>query len=123
MAKTGKTPPVLAFSLAALIAFYRGNEMAGGELTGSRKGAAYPIQDEEDILKGFAALYCGAGGETGGEAGGAESARRISRAVLGAAGWWGEDLRTWAGLEEAVASSLAAIWGSGIKSVIEGLAG
>jgi tagaturonate reductase len=117
MAKTGKTPPVLAFSLAALIAFYRGTEMACGELRGDRNGGAYRIQDEEDVLNRFAALYR----ETGGSE--VERARRISRAVLGALDWWGEDLRACAGLEEAVGSNLAAIWGSGIKSVIEGLAG
>jgi mannitol-1-phosphate/altronate dehydrogenase len=84
-------------------------------LTGSRKGAAYPIQDDEDILKRFAALYREAGDS------GTEGARRISRAVLGAADWWGEDLRASAGLEEAVSAYLAAIWSSGIKTVIEGL--
>jgi tagaturonate reductase len=114
-AKTGKTPPILAFSLAALIAFYQGTNQAGRELTGSRKGAAYPIQDDEGILKRFAALYRGAAGSE------AERARGISRAVLGALDWWGEDLRAYGGLEEAVSAYLAAIWSSGIKSVIQGL--
>ncbi|MDR0732294.1 MAG: tagaturonate reductase [Treponema sp.] len=113
IAKRGEPPPVLAFSLAALIAFYQGTNQAGREMTGSRNGAAYPIQDDEDILKRFAALYR--------EAGGPERARRISRAVLGAADWWGEDLRAYAGLEEAVGSCLAGIWGSGIKNLIGGL--
>jgi tagaturonate reductase len=116
MTKKGKTPPVLAFSLAALIAFYRGTDQRGREMTGRRKGAAYPIQDDEDILKRFAALYRGAGEDE------TEKARRISRAVLGAADWWGEDLRAYAGLEDAVGACLAGIWNSGIKGVIEGLA-
>jgi tagaturonate reductase len=115
IARTGKLPPVLTFSLAALIAFYEGSNPAGRELTGSRNGVAYSIQDDEEVIKRFAALY----GETGGTA--EEKARKIARAVLRAVDWWGEDLSSYAGLEDAVAANLAAIWKSGIKSVIAGL--
>ena len=114
IAKTGKPPPALSFSLAALIAFYQGTNPAGREMTGSRNGAAYPIQDDEDVLKRFAALYR----ET--ESGG-ERARKITRAVLGSADWWGEDLCAYPGLEDAVAGYLGAVWSCGIKRVIEGL--
>jgi tagaturonate reductase len=115
LAKTGRLPPVLVFSLAALIAFYKGGGLAGRELRGSRNGIPYPIQDDEDVLKRFAALYAGAEGD------GAAAAQRISRAVLGSAEWWGEDLLAYPGLLEAVSAYLAAIWRSGIKNVIEGL--
>jgi tagaturonate reductase len=110
--KTGKTPPILSFSLAALIAFYQGTNLVGRELTGSRNGVPYSIQDDEDVLKRFAALY-------GGQGEGAEKARRITRAVLGSVEWWGEDLSSYAGLEDAVSAALAEIWSSGIKRVIE----
>jgi tagaturonate reductase len=116
IAKTGKLPPVLTFSLAALIAFYQGGNLQGRELTGSRNGAAYPIQDDEAVLKGFASLYAEAADETE-----TAKAERIAHAALGAAEWWGEDLTCYAGLENAVAAFLAAIWRQGIKSVIAGL--
>ncbi|MDR2103448.1 MAG: tagaturonate reductase [Treponema sp.] len=115
IAKTGKLPPVLTFSLAALTAFYQGGNLKGRELTGSRNGAAYPIQDDGEILARFAALYCE-------EAGTAETrAEKISHAVLSCSAWWDEDLTLYAGLEEAVAAHLAGIWRGGIKKVIEGL--
>ncbi|MDR2069859.1 MAG: tagaturonate reductase [Treponema sp.] len=116
IAKTGKPPAALSFSLAALIAFYQGTNLAGREMTGSRNGAAYPIQDDEDVLKRFAALYREAEGDDG------ERARKIVRAVLSSADWWGEDLCAYPGLEDAVSGYLGAVWSSGIKSVIEGLA-
>jgi tagaturonate reductase len=115
IAKTGKPPAALSFSLAALIAFYQGAGLAGREMTGSRNGAAYTIQDDEEVLKRFAALYSGAEGN------GAEKARSIAGAVLGSVDWWGEDLRAYPGLEDAVSACLAGIWRLGIKSVIEGL--
>jgi tagaturonate reductase len=115
IAKTGEPPPALSFSLAALIAFYQGTNRGGRELTGSRNGRAYPIRDDEEVLKRFAALYGAAQGD------GAEKARRIARAVLSSADWWGEDLCAYPGLEDSVSACLAAVWGSGIESVIRGL--
>ncbi|MDR2743151.1 MAG: tagaturonate reductase [Treponema sp.] len=114
IAKIGKPPAALSFSLAALIAFYQGANPAGREMTGNRNGAAYTIQDDEEVLKRFAALYSGTEGD-------GERARKITRAVLGSLDWWGEDLRAYPGLEDAVSAGLAAIWSSGIKSAIEGL--
>jgi tagaturonate reductase len=114
IAKMGKPPPALSFSLAALIAFYRGTNPAGREMTGSRNGTAYPIQDDGDVLKRFAALYRDTEGD-------GERPGKITRAVLGFVDWWGEDLSAYAGLEDAVSACLAAIWSSGIKSVIRGL--
>jgi tagaturonate reductase len=114
IAKTGKPPMALSFSLAALIAFYQGASRAGREMTGNRNGAAYSIQDDEDVLKRFAALYSGTEGN-------GERARKITRAVLSFVDWWGENLCAYSGLEDAVSASLTAIWSSGIKRVIEEL--
>ncbi|MDR3139593.1 MAG: tagaturonate reductase [Treponema sp.] len=115
ISKTGKLPPVLTFSLAALIAFYNGGNLRGRELTGSREGVPYPIQDDEEIVKYFAALYRE-------EADSMEArAKKISHALLSCTGWWDEDLTRYAGLEDAVAAHLAAVWAGGIKKAIEGL--
>jgi tagaturonate reductase len=115
IAKTGRPPAALSFSLAALIAFYQGKNLAGREMTGARDGAAYSIQDDEDVLKRFAGLYS----ETPGN--GVEKARTITRAVLGSVDWWGEDLLAYTGLEDAVSGCLAAIWKTGVKEVIRRL--
>jgi hypothetical protein len=73
--------------------------LAHGELTGSRNGTAYPIKDDEDILRRFARLY-------------AEAGTAVNAQV-------GEDLSRYEGLEEMVTEHLAAIFKSGIKGVIE----
>jgi tagaturonate reductase len=117
--KTGKLPQTLVFSLAALIAFYKGGNLNGRVLTGGRNGEPYSIEDDEEVVKRFAALYA-----EGGEAAWASlalQAGKIAHGVLSSADWWGEDLTARAGLEDAVAANLEAIWKQGIKSVIEGL--
>jgi tagaturonate reductase len=116
LAKNGKLPPVLTFSLAALIAFYKGGNLTGREMTGSRNGEAYPIQDDEEVLKRFAALYAASG-----ECKDPDAVRKIVTAVLASADWWGEDLRAYSGLEDAVSGYLTAILTVGIRPVIERL--
>jgi tagaturonate reductase len=111
--KTDKLPEALTFSLAALIAFYRGSGPVNGELTGSRNGEAYPIKDDEAILKRFAAWYAEA--EDFSEP---EAARKLVRAVLSSTDFWGEDLSALAGLEEEVTAYFRAIQKSGVRSVI-----
>ncbi|MDR0378050.1 MAG: tagaturonate reductase [Spirochaetaceae bacterium] len=117
--KTGQLPPVLTFSLAALIAFYKGGNPVGREMTGKRNGAAYTIQDDEAVLHRFAALYAEAG--DAGESPDPGAVRKIAAAVLAAADWWGEDLRVYPGLEDAVSGYLAAILTDGVRPVIERL--
>jgi tagaturonate reductase len=114
LAKNGGLPPVLTFSLAALIAFYKGGNLTGREMTGSRNGEAYSIQDDEDVLKRFAALYAEAG-----ESADQDAVQKIVRAVLASADWWGEDLCAYPGLEDAVSGYLAAILKTGVRGVIE----
>jgi tagaturonate reductase len=79
-------------------------------LQGSRNGEAYPIRDDEDILRLFAARR-------------ADPACVLVHAVLSTAGFWGEDLSAVPGLEEAVSAHYAAIQKSGVRSVLEGMAG
>ncbi|SHO51144.1 tagaturonate reductase [Desulfopila aestuarii] len=110
--KTGKVPPALAFSLAALIAFYQGTEIVNGELEGVRNGKPYAIKDDLAVLQRFAALY-----REGGEAD--ERARKITKAVLSDSSWWGEDLTSYAGLEDQVSLGLEMIWSEGMKAALE----
>ena len=115
--KEKKLPPALTFSLAALIAFYNGTEIANAEMTGDRGGSAYPIKDDLPVLERFASLYKEAGPVS---ADPEAAAHKLSRAVLSAADWWGEDLCAYEGLESAVAGNLQTIWSSGMKAAIEG---
>jgi mannitol-1-phosphate/altronate dehydrogenase len=80
------------------------------------------------VLKRFAALYAEAGnsanpGAAAGVVPAADAAAKMVHAVLTSADWWGEDLTAYPGLEAAVSGHLAAIWKSGVKAVIEQIAG
>ena len=112
MHKENKVPPALAFSLAALIAFYQGTAVLEGEMAGNRDGMIYPIRDDLPILSRFAELYQE-------EDRVAEKAARITREVLSEGSWWGEDLTAYEGLEENVSKGLAAIWTMGMRKALE----
>ncbi|MBR4422158.1 MAG: tagaturonate reductase [Erysipelotrichaceae bacterium] len=51
--KYQKLPKDLCFSIAALIAFYKGNEIIDGVLQGNRNGQTYPIKDDPEVLEFF----------------------------------------------------------------------
>lgn len=112
--KTGKLPKRLVFSLSALISFYEGTEYEGAALKGTRGTETYLIEDNEDILKTFAALY-----KEGGSA--QEKAERLAKATLSNTAWWGEDLSLVDGLLEAVQSNLKAIWTLGMNAALKAL--
>jgi tagaturonate reductase len=114
--KEKKLPSAITFSLAALIAFYNGTEIANAEMTGNRAGSAYPIKDDLPILERFASLYKEAGSVL---ADPEAAAKKLAHAVLSTTDWWGEDLTAYAGLESAVAANLASIWSKGMKAAIE----
>jgi tagaturonate reductase len=123
--KTGRLPPALCFSLAALIAFYRGAGPADGELRGTREDGSYPIRDEPEVLAEFAALYAGADGAAAEEAAGENPAavRSIAVSVLGQTRWWGEDLNALPGLTETTTAWLELIRKSGIRAALKSLTG
>lgn len=50
----GTLPPLLTFSFAALIRFYRSSEKGDGCLTGQREGNTYRIVDDAQVLSFFA---------------------------------------------------------------------
>ena len=51
--KFGKLPKNLSFSIAALLAFYKGHEIVNGALIGSRNGEEYKIMDDPEVLEFF----------------------------------------------------------------------
>ncbi len=105
----GRLPDRLAFSLAALLHFYRGEFRADGSFGGRRAGQAYPIRDDAPILAIVAAC------------------RNLAPAayadrILGESSFWGEDLRQIPGLAERVARDLAAIETAGMRAALAALA-
>jgi tagaturonate reductase len=109
----GSVPPALAFSLAALILFYKGARLKQAELTGWRGGATYPIRDEPQVLDFFERCWnrWSAPGRT----------RDLAAAVLGHTQLWAADLNNIPGLTDRVAEALALIETHGLRHALESL--
>ena len=101
----GTLPPVLTFSLAALIRFYDGVP-TGNELCGTRDGQAYPIRDDAPILEFFAREW---------NAHRNDPAALVS-SVLANQALWGTNLSLIPGMNEAVAGHLQAILKVGARA-------
>jgi tagaturonate reductase len=106
-AQHGKAPAKLAFSLAALLFFYRGQFATNGDYVGQRQGQAYPIKDSAAILAIMAAAWDGA-----------TDMAKVATSLLGDVRLWGEDLSQVAGLQAQVAAALADIQTVGIKAAM-----
>jgi tagaturonate reductase len=116
--RRGTLPHVLTFSLASLIAFYRGNEIKETYLSGERNGVEYKICDDMQILEVFKECWAGFDGtQTGAEA--------LVGKLLSRADWWGCDLNEIKGLTKQVSEYLFEINTLGMeaalkKEIIEG---
>ena len=89
-------PKRLLFSLAALIAFYRGD----------RNGVNIPLKDDQSVLDFFAAQWV------------AFDVKAIAKATLQNVDFWGQDLTQFNGLLEEVTTSLNAITKHGMKEAL-----
>jgi tagaturonate reductase len=112
VAGQGRVPAHLAFSLAALIAFYRGTEIKNAALIGMRDGKEYLIKDDLPILQAFANLWQRFDGSAAGIA-------ELVDAVLRKPEWWGKDLRTIPDLAATVTRDLGFILDKGMKAALE----
>ncbi|MDR0576412.1 MAG: tagaturonate reductase [Candidatus Accumulibacter sp.] len=106
----GQAPAGLAFSLAALLHFYRGEFTVAGGYEGRRGQDAYPIRDDADNLAIMNAAW-NRGVDTG----------QVAAALLADARLWGEDLTRIPGLAERTAASLARIEAVGVKTAMSEL--
>jgi len=109
--RKGQLPPLLCFSFAAFIAFYRG-DMRDGKYMGTRPdGTAYPIRDDDDVISFFCDVWASSDTDA------------VCKAVLSKKEYWGgRDLTEIPGLEKAVAGYLRQIAAEGdIRSVIAGI--
>lgn len=102
---TGSFPPLLLFSLAALIVFYRNR--AGFQPSGHR------IADDPGIVGAMEAFWNEY--ETSGDV------ERLARSVLEQSDFWGRDLTEWDGLTERIGRLLRQIESSGIRQTMQHL--
>lgn len=103
--KTGKLPAHLTFSLAALMAFYTGNEIRDKALIGHRDGQEYHIMDDKKVLEFFR------------DNSGKETSAFVS-AFLGEEEFFGQDLNQVAGLTEAITAYLEDIKANGMRAAL-----
>ena len=90
-------PQGLLFSLASLIAFYKGD----------RDGEAYSVKDDQAALDFFAAQWA------------TNDTAAIVKATLSNTNFWGTDLTQFEGLEATVAKNLESIVNKGMKVALE----
>jgi tagaturonate reductase len=95
-ASAGNAPPLVSFSLAALIRLYQGDQ----------------VRDDDAVLSFFQEIWKSHGGED------RTSCEAICRQVLANTAFWGRDLNTLPGLTEAVSAALVAIQSQGLPSAL-----
>ncbi|HEY0945863.1 MAG TPA: tagaturonate reductase [Opitutaceae bacterium] len=112
LTRQGTLPKRLSFSLAALIAFYRGTELREGALIGHRsRKEEYRVQDSPAVLEFFRTQWSAA----------AAPVPPVVQAVLGNSSIWGEDLNAIPGLTRAVTTYVEAIVTKGAAAVLRQL--
>jgi tagaturonate reductase len=109
-AKFHRIPPALSFSLAALLAFYRGTEIQDGALTGRRPSGVYAIKDDAPVLEAFRTQWHAFEQHRNVEA--------LCRTLLAHNDFWGEDLSVLPDLLEGVSAQLSRIVQVGIRHAI-----
>lgn len=113
VAKHGKLPRVLSFSLAALILFYRHQVDDQGRCMGQRDAGAYRVLDDETVLQTL--------GECWKAHGAGLPLEDLVSQILGNTTFWGQDLTEVEGLDTLVTSSLAQMLDHGPRWAAENL--
>jgi tagaturonate reductase len=105
-AEYSRVPAGLAFSLAALLWFYRGR-LEDGVYTGQREAGAYPIRDDSATIATLAAAWRD------------DDTARVADRVLADVALWGEDLTALPGLAQQVTADLLRITERGMKAALQ----
>jgi tagaturonate reductase len=105
-----RLPPALAFSLAALLAFYRGTEAKDGVLIGTRPSGPYAVKDDAPVLEAFADQWRAFAQH--------HDVTALCRAILARTNFWGEDLVALPDLVEGVSAHLSRILQVGVRDAI-----
>ena len=101
-------PKCLTFSLAALMAFYKGTEIRDKALIGHRDGQEYNIMDDMAVLEFFAANS-------------EKPSKEFTAAFLGNEDFFGQDLTKIEGLVDVIAGYLDDIVAKGMRKTLEEL--
>ncbi len=109
-AATGRPPPLLTFSLAALLWFYRGETHPDGTRHGLRQGERYAIHDEPAVLEGFARAWARARADRDWTA--------LAAPILARRDFWGRDLNAVRGLTGCVVDHLGSIATYGMRESV-----
>lgn len=104
--KYGALPKRLSFSLAALIAFYSGDEIREKALIGHRGPEEYQILDDEAVLQFFAENS-------------RDSSNVLVSSFLGQERFWGQNLTEIEGLVPTVSAMLEDIRQLGVRAALE----
>ena len=111
VARHGKVPVGLAFSLAALLHFYHGKFVGSrGEYTGEREGRSYPIRDDAETLAIINTAWQNAA-----------TPAQVAHHLLADHRLWGEDLSGLADLVAQTGQALTRIQGIGVKAAMNEL--
>ena len=102
----GTLPPALAFSLAALLRFYRLEKGADGKASASCGDVSWPVSDSPEVIDFFAGI---AGKPTG----------EYVRSALANSAFWGMDLNTVPGLTDFTIEMLDRIDRKGIREAAQ----
>lgn len=100
-----KLPRQLTFSLAALMAFYQGNEISDHALLGNRSGETYRIMDDNSVLEFFRDHS-------------QKEAKEFVKALLSRTDFWGQDLSKIEGLTDTVTADLKEIRKQGMRNAL-----
>ena len=103
--KYGKLPTRLTFSLAALMAFYQGDEIRDGALIGVRNGKEYRIMDDASVME-FFRDNC------------RKETSEFVKAFLGRVDFFGQDLNEIEGLTATIITHLNDIKENGMRSAL-----
>jgi len=115
VAEKREVTPLLAFSLAALLWFYRGHREPDGRVLGRRGKESYPIRDDEAVLDFFVREWALAG-QTG-------DMYAFTRNALAQTQFWGCDLNKLPGLAAAVDVALTRFSSQGVRATLQQLVG
>lgn len=121
VSRKGKLPPLLTFSLAVLLVFYRHTGSAEASpvparAAGAESHPAYTATDSDRFLAGFRAFWSGA------DTGGIPSADAV-RSLLGDDRLWGADLDGCPGLTRELTARLRLLHGRGPRGAVRAVLG
>lgn len=100
-----KLPQHLSFSLAALMIFYRGDEIRNGVLIAHRNGQEYQVKDDKEVLEFFVANAD-------------KAADQIVLDFLSNTSFWGQDLNKVPGLTESITGYVKEIECLGVREAL-----